>query len=346
MTKYSQWDSILQEMLQKPKDVVLVTARPRGRGKGAAGWSENNPHVEVSFVEFEIDIDPVSLVSRIMSVREQIAREWVNDLDTMAVANEMILQSYHDMNMQSRDDEECLSWRDDADNDGDDDDECVNVEHLKAPYSDPATTGSGDYYSNKPRRPAVFDRNAMTMLTNAITFDERASSPYRKGNFDLLCLLATQEAVHRVLREYRQDPNRDVSREWLREFYTSRVASMFDGNQEYGRAEDFLEELLTAPPTMKELKEGKKHQNEIGLIDPLRISEDVIRMRSTVAADWKDIVANIPSEHVSLRKELLAKQMGDSVNPSPFGSSSMSSSESSVGSVHGGADLDYEEGFQ
>jgi hypothetical protein len=250
-------------------------------------------------VEYEIDIDPVSLVSRIMSVREQIAKEWEADLDTIVVANDMILTSYHDSAVRARG-EECIDMTDDGYSE-----DCINVENLISPYSDQRD-------DTEPRRSA-FDRNAMMMLSNTIDFAEDASSPHRKGNFDLLCLLATQESIHRVLREYRQaGDERVVSYEWFREYYVGRVTKYFDGSQNYGRADDFLEELLTTSPSMKELG------SQMGFIDPLRIAEDVIRMRSAVAEDWKEIVTQAPKDHIGLRKDLLAKQMGRYVNPSPF----------------------------
>lgn len=236
------------------------------------------------YVEFEIDINPPSLVSRIMSVREQIANEWVADLDTMIKTNEMILTSYNEKNIASRDDE-CVNVDEQTD-------ECVNIEDLTAPYSE-------------SQRRQVFDRNAMMMLSNNIVFDHRASSPLRKGNFDLLSLLATQESVHRTLREYREARDeREVSYQWLREFYIERLESHFDGNQQYGRAEDFFEDLLMKPPSMK-TADGK-----IELIDPLRIAGDIIRWRSVVAREWKESVGEAPIHHMELRRLVLSAQMG------------------------------------
>lgn len=43
---------------------------------------------QFKFVEFQIDIDPSSLVPRIMSVREQIAREFVIDTDLIRIVND------------------------------------------------------------------------------------------------------------------------------------------------------------------------------------------------------------------------------------------------------------------
>jgi len=249
---------------------------------------------EQRFVEFELEIDPPSLVSRIMSVREQIAREWVADLGTMVTANELILSSYYENLEMSRDDEECVDYHDE------DEEDCISTEHLAAAYG-----GGGSGLDEGTSKKRAFDRSAVMLMSNSIASDDRGSSPYRKGNFDLLVLLATQESVHRVLREYREiGEERKVSFEWLRDFYVSRLPSFFDGDQEHGRADDFLEELLLTPPSMKTV------DDTVELVDPMRIAEDIIRTRSEVGEDWKEIVKNVPAEHTELRKVLLARQMG------------------------------------
>jgi hypothetical protein len=212
----------------------------------------------------------------------------------------------------------------------DDPEDCLDVEDLVKPYSDPheqtakkskqsstkaSKSPSGSKPEQKGEQKRAFDRSAQIMLENSLSLGNRGSSPYRKGSFDLLCLLVTQEAIHRILRNYKRDEDREVSFAWLREFYTQRLESHFDGNQQYGRADDFLEELLTTPPSTRELDDGR---GMVGLIDPLRIADDIITMRSQVAADWKEIVAAAPEDHMVLRKHVLSKQMANAVNPSPF----------------------------
>lgn len=276
-----------------------------------------------SYVEFEIDIDPPSLVQRILSVRDQIAGEWTADLETLVKANEMILDSYYaTQNEQRVDEAECVLEKKQSlkvdrdsvpgvtakDKSDTDEEECEDgmddeeVTSLTAPFSD--TTYEEKISVQKTKK--AYDRTAMIVLGNNIVQDGRASSPYRKGNFDLLGLLATQESIHRVLREYREaGDERDVSFEWLRAFYVSRVNQYFDGSQEYGRADDFLEELLLTTPAMKEM-DGK-----LGFIDPMRIAEDIIATRSEVATDWKDIVAQVSAvDHAELRKIALQLRMG------------------------------------
>lgn len=245
-------------------------------------------------MEFEIDIDPPALVNRIVSVRDQIAKEWVVDLDTLVLANDMILESYIENTLNCRTEEcEILEAADEIPED------CEEVEQLLAAYSE----GS--------EKKQAYERKAMILLGNTLACADRGSSPIRKGNFDLLALLATQEAVHRVLRQYRDDENRAVSFEWLKDFYVKRVASFFDGNQHYGRADDFLEELLLTPPALKTTKDA------IEVIDPLRIAEDVIVMRTEVAVDWKKIMIDTHKDHMEIQRLVLDARMGKHPNQKP-----------------------------
>jgi hypothetical protein len=219
-------------------------------------------------------------------------------------ANEMILDSYYQFQSTKRLKEaDTIIKSDDSDEWSDN---ITDVASLTAPYSSP--------YDKSFK---AYDRSAMLVLGNNIIQDGRASSSYRKGNFDLLGLLATQESIHRVLRKYNDDASTDgalnESFDWLKQFYVSRVPSHFDGNQEYGRADDFLEELLMSPPSLK-IANGKL----LGFIDPMRMAEDIIATRSQVAYDWKDVIMNVPTkDHAELRSMCLSIRMGKTIERSP-----------------------------
>lgn len=131
------------------------------------------------------------------------------------------------------------------------------------------------------------------------------SSQLRKGNFDLLQLLSLQEAIHRTLREYMsQGEDKEVSFQFLREFYMARVGTFFDGYVNYGRADDFLEELLLTTPSVR------TSDKYMELIDPHFIANDIIKMRSEVLIIWKEDMLRVPHDHIELRKVILSKQMG------------------------------------
>jgi hypothetical protein len=228
-----------------------------------------------------------------MSVREQIAREWVTDLDTLVTVNQGILESYYAIQNETRsldkEFEDCLGADDKEPQD------CFKE------------------FTSAREKTKAFDRTSMYLLSNSIEFGTVESSPYRKGNFDLLCLLATQESIHRVLRDYREaGEERRVSLDWLRDFYVKRVRDFFDGQQSFGRADDFLEELLLTSPSLKTV--GKK----IELIDPLRIAEDIIETRSQVGKDWKEELIDVPNAHMIVRRIQLQRQMAGAANESPF----------------------------
>ena len=168
----------------------------------------------------------------------------------------------------------------------------------------------------------------MQMLLNTYYgfsgIETKKSSPIRKGSFDLMLLLSLQESIHRVLREYRDsNDKRRVSFEWLRNFYSERIA-LFDGCGKYERSDDFLEELLRSSPSVDQ---------SAGLVDPLRIASDIIAMRKEVIVDWSEIVSSLPDYHVGLRKGLLSRQMSSQDKASPDDSGETTYSNDSWGAV-------------
>jgi hypothetical protein len=258
------WDGPLLAMMDQPKDVVIVSAKRSG--KGHKGWSKDNPYLEDRYVEFNIDIDPVSLTNRILAVREQLAREWEADLSIVGKANDMILESYFKLAKIERQKK---------------DDELFTM-------------------------PSAFERTAVNLLNNHTGFSVSASSPLRKGNFDLLYNLCTQASVHRLLGQFRDAGQaKEVAFESLGDFYIQRVADYFDGDQSYGRADDFIEDLLRSPPSVIHKDDGK-----VALADPFGLAEQIIETRNEIVAEWKVAMKNVPSDHQSgLRKLLLEKQM-------------------------------------
>ncbi|CAJ1953991.1 unnamed protein product [Cylindrotheca closterium] len=149
-----------------------------------------------------------------------------------------------------------------------------------------------------------------------------ASSPFRQGNFDLLYNLCTQASIHRLLREYKDDVASGGEKEasaisftWLREFYVSRVEEFFDGNQRYGRADDFIEQLLLSSPSVVYTDNGKA-----GLADPMGLAEAIISKRREVVDEWKVLMTNVPTDHADgIRKNLLNKQMESWGSGPPLG---------------------------
>lgn len=237
--------------------------------------------MEERWVDFTIDIDPASLAQRILSVRGQIANEFVHDLDIVISTNNQILDSY--------------------------------FEKLRQPSSGSNPTTSMNL--SPQEMASSFDRLTSQILSSDMESSVIASSPFRKGNFDLLYNLCTQASIHELLREL-QDAGgeREVSFTFLRDFYVERVQRFFDGDLPYGRADDFIEEMLLTPPAVRDLGTSMNGATTIGLIDPLSLAEQIIARRTQIANQWKDKMGETASDHMQLQKVLLAKIMGKPVD--------------------------------
>jgi plasmid maintenance system antidote protein VapI len=237
-----------------------------------------------------VDIDPPSLVTRIMSVREQISKEWLLDLQTIIDTNDDVLTKYQEHQEQARDNESNLS---------EENDETAKAKEeleklIAKPYQD----------HDKTQEKLVFDQTAMMNFLKPTQVD---STPLRKKSFDLLILLCTQESIHRVLKEYAKEDKMD-SVEFLSDFYGDRAGEFFDGPQEFGRADDFLQELFTEPPSIQEKSGGK-----VSFVDPMTITADIIRERSEVANEWMALLSDTTDDHTELHRMLLIRKIDETL---------------------------------
>jgi hypothetical protein len=151
----------------------------------------------------------------------------------------------------------------------------------------------------------AFDRVAVNLMNDQSRFSATMSSPFRRANFDLLYNLCTQAAIHRILREHRAKAKEQHSVPFcfLRDFYTERAAEYFDGDLQYGRADDFIEELLQKSPAVLSTEDGRT-----GLTDPLGAAENIIHMRNEVANEWKESMGRVKEDHTGVRQALLSKR--------------------------------------
>jgi hypothetical protein len=245
-------------------------------------------------IVIEIDIDPVSLAGRMLSVREKLGREWVQDLELLSSINDNILESYHERILEARGVEERAKTDRDEGGDSQYDNSLGDV------ATDDTSSANFGWQTDKNQS---FERGAIYMVVNHPNFNDMDASPLRASNFDLLFLLSTQESIHRLLEEYDREDN-DVALEWLLDFYDESIPKYFDGNQRYGRADDFLDDLLRKGPTLKTTEDGN-----IDIIDPLAIAEDLIRTRGIVAEEWKVMMSCVPEDHTDIRRTIFIKQM-------------------------------------
>lgn len=262
-TRFPTWESYFSQLLQEPELLYVVESA--------------NPVVP----EYDLEIKPASLCSRMVSVREQIAREFVGkDLDVIARMGGKLLASY---------------W-----------------ENLKNGKVD--TDGNGN-------RVVRLQRENLLFLDEPCSPDsDFAPSPLRKGNFDLLVLLSTQEAIHRVLNDPTRRRTTDadkVANHFLHNFYVARVKSHFGGAQRYGRADDFLQELLETAPSLITLNDDLTL-----MVDPHFVAKELLKERELVAQEWKELARNAPQEHMEIKRLQLNLLMGISNSPEPVSSES------------------------
>lgn len=164
----------------------------------------------------------------------------------------------------------------------------------------------GSEFNFGQRSVQSFERGAVYMVNNHPSFNDPGSTPLRSSNFDLLFLLSTQEAIHRLLNSYKDEgEEKSVSYSWLKKFYIESLDTYFDGNQSFGRADDFIDDLLICPPALKTI--GGK----LGFIDPLAIAEDIIDFRGIVAKEWQGAMKNVSEDHESISKQIFVRQMSN-----------------------------------
>jgi hypothetical protein len=242
-TLFPTWESYFEKLLQEPGVTYSIES--------------SRPYVP----DYELEINPASLCSRVISVREQIAREFVKDLDVIADMSGQMLERY--------------------------------FEKIKEQKN-----GGGQVGIERPN---------LLFLEMSVDSDYTPSA-LRKGNFDLLVLIATQESIHRVLNDVsaREEDSPDRSSvQFLRNFYAQRIGTHFTGSNWYGRADDFLEELVRTPPSFIQLQD-----EDCGLVDPVRVVELVLKEREKVALEWLEIALEVPKSHTKIKRWQLNRLMG------------------------------------
>jgi len=278
-TMFPTWDSFFTQLLEQP-DTVLMISTPKDVGRRL-------------YSEIDIDIEPARLCTRILSVREQIARELTKDLKAIAKMGQQIFDSYR-YNRKNRKDSKQSAGTGDKDG-----------ESTLFAFDSPST-----FYVN-------FDPN---------DDDAFAPSPLRKGNFDLLYNLITQEAIVQLIKDGvvlgEDEAQNKVCSAFLEQYYKERLESHFIGSQWYGKGDDFIEGLMLSSPLIisrnDEDSGEKKLQDEDSEstraqtleIEPLRIAEQILLKRDQLALDWMAIVDDIPSDHTEIRRAQLDRLTG------------------------------------
>jgi hypothetical protein len=217
-TLFPTWDGYFETLLQQSTvQYTIESSRPYGM-----------------IPSYTLDIVPASLCSRILSVREQISREFVNDLDVIAEQSLTAMDRYRNSNNEK------------------------------------------------------LERIHQYFLEMSVHEDYKPS-PLRKGNFDLLLSMTTQEAIHRILNQgcvnhhhhhhqhqanWVDQPTKSAVVPFLRNFYVQRLGTHFTGSNYYGRADDFLDELLQTSPRVVQLQDSNS-----GWVDPDHLVDMIFTVR-------------------------------------------------------------------
>jgi len=273
-TLFSTWEDYFLELLRKSDETLVIET-----------WDPRFP-------EFDIDVNPASLCSRLISVREQIAGEFVNDLGTISNMGQQIITQYWDEIEMTR--ERLRAEREAAE----------ESSASGEPPSPPSSEVKDDSMKG-------FSFQWLGFLDWDPNYDDFVKpSPLRKGNFDLLMLLTTREATIRLLAEGVEDDTTSEleteSKEFLRDFFRKRILTCFVGPQRYRRADEFIEDLMLSSP--KIITKGSRTI----IVDPLNIAEQLLIKRDELAAKWKQIAEVVPVEHSEIRRMQLNRLMGKS----------------------------------
>ena len=110
---------------------------------------------------------------------------------------------------------------------------------------------------------------------------------------------------------------------WLIDYYKSSLEKYFEGNQRFGRADDFLDDLLLTPSCLKELEDGRIKDQPAPKIAidywnlPLHSTlKDVVRVVRDDEAGHRDVnhsFANLLNEKKSNTKEATEKKEAKSI---------------------------------
>lgn len=159
--------------------------------------------MEMVNLTIEIDIDPPSLVGRILSVRESLSCEWMQDLDLVISVSNSIIKSYNKTVTKLRiaDKDNNSATKDSA-----------PFETSEGNSSSDSHLAAADRHEDKYH---AFEREEIYMLNVHPDMNDPTSTRLRSSNFDLLILLTTQESIHRVLKKYTVADKKTGAFKWL-----------------------------------------------------------------------------------------------------------------------------------
>jgi len=299
-TRFPTWENYFESMLERPTDSWVIAS--------------DRPHIP----DYTWEIDPNSLCSRILSVREQLSKEFAKDLQAVSDMGGQTFDWYWEKLKQSR-----ANLDDDNDNNNNNNNDSKSSdESSEARFIEPSSLRGS-------RENLLF----LEINVDNPTLDHKPS-PLRRSNFDLLVLLATEEAIHRVLNrwEFKRSEGdligaEEASHSFLEEFYQERQHFFHGPLLSFGKADDLLEELLDSALLFK--PEG-------AVVHPTKIAELVLKERERVALDWMEIAKEAPMHHMRIQKLRLEKIMSPNAQSSSLDNDTANAANAAVESNGGG----------
>ncbi|KAG5179852.1 hypothetical protein JKP88DRAFT_261273 [Tribonema minus] len=279
------WDHFLGSLMRTEPEEVTVRKMAQ-RPKGGSG---NNPFLSDTrhAMEYTVLIEPFQIAKRIMTVREQLAQEWIKDLELVETENAELLRHHVDtlsMDAKQADSSRQLVF---------DHDPCaVEGEVLKQLIFDHDPYGTklpyrGKNYRADSSRQLVFDHDRYGDF-----------APYRNRNYRELLAMVTRVAVRRYEAELRQSGHR-YHQNWLERF-------MLKGGKGL-KGNALLESMLNGPMMMINPK-VRGNSDKPRVIEPAQIAKGVMLRRATAAEEIRTILGTVPGDHLRLKASMLEQQ--------------------------------------
>jgi hypothetical protein len=299
-TLFPTWESYFENLLEQPTDQWVIAS--------------DQSHIP----DYTWEIDPASLCSRILSVREQLSKEFAKDLQAVSDMGGQTFDWYWEKLRQSRDNERQQQQQQQQ--------QQQEEEGGHAGFAAAETTkndSKNESVGTPLIEPSSLKGSRENLLFLEINVDDprldHKPSPLRRSNFDLLVLLATEEAIHRVLNRWETKRSEGdlvgserASQSFLERFYQDRQQFFHGPLPTYGKADDLLEELLDSALHFRAGDDGDgdtTNTGEASVVHPTKIAELVLKERERVALDWMAIAKEAPKDHMKIQKLRLDKMM-------------------------------------
>ena len=137
--------------------------------------------------------------------------------------------------------------------------------------------------------------------------DSNTGSAYRAGNYELLQCIATRQAAQNAVCELRTQATRGGEARLLAEHLDSAADFQVGCELPHNAADVWLSVLLDRPMLMNR---GATDGAAPSFVDPRAIADLVLNYRATVAAEWIELLAEVPEQILVLRREHLTRQSG------------------------------------